>query len=184
MKRTRKQLKRVWDIRLAYLVNASYEKFEAEIKEHGALIKWICKNILLPASLFYVIVGLLTKTNVFDSLFLGFIIFIYSNFVPDLDSILVVSRGKRVKENLLERFGLLFFGPLFVYYAVSGEARPIFVKKPKEFHSVNYLLLYSLFLLVVGLVFYGNVLEQFSLPFFGAMGYAAHLAIDRSFRFK
>ena len=183
MKRTRKNMKRIWDHRLASLVNATYEKFEAEIAEHDALIRWVAKNILLPVSVFYVIAGLFTKTNVYDSLFLGAIVFVYSNFVPDLDSLLVVSKDGRATKDWVERLSLLFFGPLFVYYAISKEAKPISAEKLKEFHSTSYLVLYSLFLLLVGLVFYNNRLEQVSLPLYGAMGYATHLAVDGSLKF-
>ena len=111
-------------------------------------------------------------------------IFIYSNFVPDLDSLLVVSKNTREKSNALELFSLLFLGPLFVYYAISKEAKPIYVKKPKEFHNFRYLLLYSLFLLMIGLLFYDNPLERLALPLFGALGYVTHLSVDGYFKLQ
>ncbi len=184
MKKTRKSFRKIWDARLARLVNATFEKFEEELDEHGVLMAWAVKHILLPVSVFYAIAGLFFRNNIFDSLFLGLMVFIYSNFVPDLDSLMVVAKGKHKKFWSLEKFGLLFLGPLFVYYAISGEAKPIYAKKPKEFHTVRYLLLYCAFLLAVGLVFYSNLLEQLSLPFFGFLGYAIHLAVDNRSKFR
>ncbi len=142
------------------------------------MMVWMFRHVLLPACIFYVIAGLLFQKNVFDSLFLGLLVFVYSNFVPDWDSLLVVAANKPEGYYPFEKLCLLFFGPLFVYYVVSEEAKPIYAKRPKEFHSLRGLLLYTTFLLIVGLVFYRNGLEQISLPFFGCLGYATHLAVD------
>lgn len=182
LKKTRAKFKKIWDSKLSRLVNATFEKFEAELKEHGKLMKWIFKRVLIPLSILYIVFGLLIQKNVLDSLFLGFLVFIYSGFVPDLDSLLVVATKKRKETDILEKLGLLFLGPIFVYYAVSGESKPIHAKKPKEFHSIFYLIIYILFLLVIGIIFYGNILERLSLPLFGGLGYATHLALDGYFK--
>ncbi len=178
MKKTRREFKRIWDLKLANLIKATFEKFEGELSEHSTAMSWAVKHVILPASIFYVAAGLLIGKTVLDSLFLGFLVFVYSSFVPDLDSLLVVSKDKNKKPDSLAKFALLFFGPVFVYYAISSEAKPIYVNKAKEFHSTKYLFAYGLFLLVVGLIFYANPVERLALPLFGLLGYMTHLSVD------
>jgi hypothetical protein len=176
--KTRENFKKIWDSKIAVLINATFEKFEAELNEHGKLMKWVAKHILIPLAIIYLILGFIIQKRVVDSLFLGFLIFIYSGFVPDLDSLLIVAKNKLEKPDVIEKLALLLLGPVFVYYAISGEAKPIHAKKKKEFHSVEYLAIYCLFLLIIGMVFYGNLLEIISLPIFGGLGYATHLTLD------
>lgn len=182
MKKTRSGFKKIWDLKISSLVNASFDKFESELKEHGKLMKWTLKHVLLPVAVLYLIVGLIIQKRVVDSLFIGFLLFIYSGFVPDLDSLMVVKKDLK-REDWVEKIALLFLGPLLVYYLISGESKPIYVKKTKEFHSVAYLAAYCTFLLAVGLILYGNALETLSLPLFGGLGYATHLFMDGYLKF-
>lgn len=179
MKKSRRILRSTWDLHLASLLEASFETVEREFREHSGFVRWVAYYVLFPFSLFYVVFGLLVGQNVFDSLFVGLLVFSYSNFVPDLDTMLKPTEDRRLfRSTNAERFALLFFGPIFIYYLLSSQSKPIYSQSRKEFHKTSYLVAYAAFLAAVGLLFWNNWLERFSLTFFGSLGYACHLFID------
>ena len=98
MKKTHSGFKKIWDLKISSLVNASFNKFESELNEHGKLMKWTLKHVLLPVAVLYLAVGLIIGKRVVDSLFIGFLLFIYSGFVPDLDSLMVVKKGLKKED--------------------------------------------------------------------------------------
>lgn len=179
MKKTRRVLRSTWDSSLATLLQASFETVEREFSEHSGFVRWVGYYVIFPFSLFYVVFGLLVGQNVFDSLFVGLLVFSYSNFVPDLDSLLKPTDDRRLlRSTTSARFALLFFGPIFIYYLLSSQSSPIYSTKRKEFHHGFYLAAYAAFLFAVGFLFWNNWLERFSIAFFGSLGYACHLFVD------
>lgn len=183
MQRTRRLLRREWDETFYNIVRASFRKFENEFAEHAALMKWVGLRILVPVAIFYVLAGLVFfKVHLLGSLFLGSLFFIYSNFLPDLDSLISVTKNKELSSRWIEKYALLSLAPVFIYYAVSGQARPIYSGKPKEFHNGDSLTVYVIFLFLVGMLFWSDPLQRTILPVFGGLGYATHLAVDKIIR--
>lgn len=179
VRETRRLIEKKWDKHFKKLVKKTFRKLESEVMEHNTLMKWVALRVLLPLIVFYVVVELLFfNTYIIGSIFLGALFFVYSNFLPDLDSLITVTT-RAPPSSLSEKYALLFFAPVLVYYAVSGEAKPIYSRKPKEFHSVKALIAYTIFLLVLGFLFWPNSpLRMTMLPLFGGLGYLAHLVVD------
>jgi hypothetical protein len=74
--------------------------------------------------------------------------------------------------------------PLFIFL-LWGDGI-LALRTTEHFHNARSLGVYSIFLLGLGLIFYGNVplslgriLEVFSLAIFGSIGYLTHLKVDR-----
>ncbi|VVB59574.1 Uncharacterised protein [uncultured archaeon] len=179
MKKTNRLLRRKWDDIFYCLIKATFDKFGNEVSEHAAFMKWVAKRILMPLTVFYVLTGLIFfKIYVVGSLFLGALFFIYSNFLPDLDSLMIATNDKKRVSEWHEKYLLLFFAPVLVYYAVSGQAKPIYTTKGKEFHTTKALVTYVCFLFLFGLVLWRNPLQHTILPIFGGLGYLTHLAVD------
>jgi hypothetical protein len=176
MEQSRLALKRVWDGLLARFIGHAFDKVTGEFDEHRGLLVWVAKRVLLPVCLFYVVVGLLLGRNFLGPLFAGLLVFVYSNFLPDLDSLIKVS--ERNPSPWHEKYLLLLFAPVFVYYAVSGNARVIHCREPKVFHSLKSLAAYSAFMAVAGFFFWESPLGWSVLPVFAGLGYATHLAVD------
>lgn len=136
-------------------------------------------------------------------MFLGILIFFYSNFLPDIPSI--YRRRKRrygdtivTDENLLwdEKYALLLFAPLFIVAFFCGIR--LRWKTTETFHNFKSLTIYVAFLLLLGLFVFGNITEILSffayrenlpistgditeilsLPFYGLIGYLTHLKVD------
>jgi hypothetical protein len=130
--------------------------------------------------------GFFFGNNVVDSLFLGLVIFVYSHFLPDLLSPFRI-RNTKEKNNdgtLVKKYALLFLAPIFIFL-LFGDRMPAF-RTAEHFHNIKSFGAYSIFLFLLGLVFYGNIpfswgriLEVFSLTIFGSIGYITHLKVDK-----
>ncbi len=204
IKNTKKYLKEFSD--LVFPRKVLTKKMGSEVQEHFAIIAWTVKKVFLLVAIIYVLTGLLAGVHVFDSLFLGLLIFLYSNFLPDADVLfkkLCISEKSKLyagyaviskKGKLLmgfdeeakwyEKYALLFFAPLFVYYRIFQKTRQLYTMQEKPFHNMKSLFAYSSFLLLIGFVFYTNILENVSLSLFGGFGYYIHLFIDRNISWK
>lgn len=180
MKRTKRLLRKKWDGVFSSFVRAEFLKVESEFKEHAALMRWVFLRILVPLAVFYVLAGvLLFEVYMVGSLFLGSLFFVYSNFLPDLDSLMIPTKKRKLSSRWFEKYSLLLFAPIFVYYAASGQAKPIYSTTPKEFHRIKALAIYAIFLFALGFLFWRNPLQHTILPIFGGLGYATHLAVDK-----
>jgi len=124
--------------------------------------------------------------NVIDSLFLGILIFVYSHFLPDLLSPFRIKNRKErdINRPWFKKYALLFLAPLFIFL-LWGDRIPA-LRTTEHFHNAKSLGVYSIFLLLLGLILYGNVplslgriLEVFSLTIFGSIGYLTHLKVDK-----
>jgi hypothetical protein len=163
----------------------TFKKIKEETTEHVGGVFSAFKKIVLPMSVVYLLTGLLLGNNVIDSLFLSVLVFIYSSFLPDLLSPFRTKNRQRqnLDKSWLRNCLLLFLAPLFIVL-LWGDGTPIF-RTAEHFHNLRSLGAYSVFLSLLGFVFYvnvpfslGRILEMFSLAIFGSIGYAVHLRID------
>ena len=180
MKRTKKRLEEYWD-EIVLKIIPSYAKFnslENEMKEHFNFLGWIIKRFLIPLAFLYIVLGLILGQNLFGSLFLSSMVFLYSNFLPDMD-LLIQNTKRKVKESLwYEKYFLLFFAPLALYYSVLGRKKPLYSTQSRYFHNLKSLIVYSIFLLVVGQIFWNEEIKVAMFVLFGVMGFLTHLIVD------
>lgn len=186
--------------KLIFPKNVSIEKMESEMQEHFKIIEWVTKRFFIIIAVLYIFSGILTGVNVLDSLFLGFIVFLYSNFLPDADSLFkklhmnkysklyagyanINKKGKiilgKTESKWYEKYMVLFFTPIFIYYKIFRKVRYFYTTQEKPFHNIKSLCAYASFLLLFGFILYNNVLEKISLCLFGGFGYYIHLFIDK-----
>jgi len=162
-----------------------------ETLEHVKSMIKVFKWIVLPASLIYVCTNFyFFKENVLDSMFLGILIFFYSNFLPDIPSIYRRKKSYddiRVTDEGLsweKTYALLLFAPLFIGAFFCGIRSRW--KITETFHNFKSLTIYVAFLLLLSFFAFGDfsisigdVPEILSLPFYGLIGYLTHLRVDK-----
>ena len=157
----------------------TYEKVEEEIKEHFTILGFFIKRIIIPLALLYVIFGVIFNIDLFDSLFLALVIFIYSSLLPDADIFFRATKNKRQDSLWYDKLGMLFFAPVIVFYIFLGRARKMYTFSQRPFHNFSMIFVYGFFLLMISSIFWSTSLEKASLPILGMMGYAIHLIIDK-----
>jgi hypothetical protein len=165
---------------------------KCETLEHvDALIK-VFKRIVLPASIVYICAKFyFFRENALDSMFLGMLIFFYSNFLPDLPSIFrrkIRSDVRNANEDLpwYKKYALLLLAPLFIGIFLCGiQFR---WKTIETFHNLRALTVYGAFLFMLSLFAFGDfpisigdLTEIISLPLYGLIGYLTHLKVDQYF---
>lgn len=185
MDKTKRRLSRYWNriILKAIPSHARFTHMEEELKEHFNFLKWMFKRIVLPLILFYVIMSLVFNMNAFGSLFLSLLIFIYSNFLPDADFLIKKTLQKNRVSLWYEKYFLLFFAPVVIYYVIGGRAKPIYSSENRCFHNFKTLVIYGFFLLIVGSIFWPETLKRVMLPLFGMTGFIFHLLVDGTYAF-
>ena len=162
-------------------------RMEQETHEHVHSLIKAFKWIVLPASLLYVGANLyFFKENALASMLWGLLIFIYSNFLPDLPSIYRQKKNKGRAKDLswYKKYALLLLAPLLIWILFSG-IRPSW-RTTETFHDFKSLTIYGAFLLIMGFFAFvkfpttiGNITEIVSLPFYGVTGYLTHLKVDK-----
>jgi len=166
---------------------------ELETFQHLYLLTRAFKWVVLPASLVYVCLDFyLFGQNALDSMFLGMLIFVYSNFLPDLPSIYrrrkIYSSTGAMTENLswYKKYALLLLAPLFIGAFLLGIQ--LNWKTAETFHNLKSLIVYGAFLLTLGVFVFGifpisigDITEIASLPIYGLAGYLTHLKVDLIF---
>jgi len=166
-------------------------RMNCETLQHVNLLIKVFKWIVFPASLLYVCADFyFFGQNALDSMFLGILIFFYSNFLPDLPSIYCRwKKYDRRTEDLLwdQKYALLLFAPLFIGVFLCGIRLRWYT--PENFHNFKSLTVYASFLLLLSLFAFGNITELsvsigdipkiLSLPFYGLIGYLTHLKVDK-----
>ncbi|MBI2673010.1 hypothetical protein HYX19_02010 [Candidatus Woesearchaeota archaeon] len=180
MKKTKSKLSEYWDNLIAERIPLyiHFNKVEEEIKEHFTFLKWTFKRILLPIIVFYVIVGIFLRTNVLGSLVIALLIFLYSNFLPDIDFLMKEAKKEERVSKWYEKYALLFFAPIVIYYILDGRKKPIYTEKGKSFHNFKTALIYGIFLFIVGAILWQESIKMLVLPFFGVLGFSFHLMVD------
>lgn len=182
MKMTGRKLSEYWD-RIIYKNLPSYAKFRKmreELAEHFNFIGWSAKRIILPLLVFYALVGLILETNVFGSMFLSLLLFFYSNLLPDVDALFKKAKNKNIESLWYEKYSLLFFAPVIMYYIIRGRAKPLYAINERTFHNFKTTLIYGAFLFVVGSIFWTDALRRIMFPLFGMLGFSTHLLIDKN----
>ena len=162
-------------------------RMEEETSEHVRMLTKVFKFVVLPISLFYVCSDLFfLKDNVLGSMFWGIMIFIYSNFLPDLPAIYRRKENDRRTQDLswYKKYTLLLLAPLFIWLLISGTR--IGWKTSETFHNFRSLAIYGTFLLLCGFFAFGEfpisigaMTEILSLPLYGLAGYLTHLKVDK-----
>jgi len=164
----------------------AFQKIRGETAEHIDHLSSALKKLVLPLSICYLCFGFFFGNNVIDSLFMGILIFVYSYFLPDLLSPFRIKNKKEKNKDTswFKKYALLFLAPLFIFL-LWGDTIPA-LRTTEHFHNARSLGAYSIFLLLLGLIFYGNVplsfgriLEVISLAIFGSIGYLTHLKVDK-----
>lgn len=159
---------------------ADANKIIEEISEHFSFFKWSLKRILLPMAVFYFLAGFFLQEHILGALFTAFIVYLYANFLPDLDSFFPHNKNNSAKKaGRIEKRIALFFAPVIIYYILSRKAKPLDLGSEKAFHNKRALIEFSLFLFAFGLVLYFSILKAFFFAFFGFLGYLTHLTIDK-----
>jgi len=170
-------------------INLWYMK--RETLEHVKSLTKIFKWVVLPASLIYVCADFyFFGENALDSMFLGILIFFYSNFLPDIPSI--YRRRKRhndtrvTDEDLLwdVKYALLLFAPVFIVAFFCGIRSRWRITE--TYHNFKSLTIYVAFLLSLSFFAFGNfpisigdITKILSVPFYGLAGYLNHLKVDK-----
>jgi len=160
---------------------------ENETSMHIYLLIEVLKWIVLPASFIYVCADFyFFKENALDSMFWGILIFIYSNFLPDLPTIYREQKNNEITEDLpwYKKYALLLFAPLFIWVLFSGTR--LKWKTTETFHNFKSLAIYGAFLLLWGFFAFGDfpisigdMTKILSLPLYGLLGYLTHLKADK-----
>jgi hypothetical protein len=180
MDKTKTKLNEYWDGMVAKAIprQSKFEHAQNEVVEHFSFIKWASKRILLPLIMFYFVMGLLFNMSFFGSLFISLAIFLYSNFLPDVD-LLIKKTNVRNKDSLwYEKYFLLFFSPIVMYYIIDGRAKPLYSLEDRCFHNLKTAFIYGIFLLVIGSIFWPETFKRLMLPLFGMLGFILHLIVD------
>ncbi len=177
------------NLRARMSINLWYMK--RETSEHVKLLIKVFKWVILPASLIYVCADLyFFGENALDSMFLGILIFFYSNFLPDILSIYRMRKSygdpKVTDEDLSweKKYALLLFAPLFIVAFFCGIR--LRWKTTETFHNLKSLTIYGAFLILLSFFAFGDlpisigdITEILSFPFYGLIGYLTHLRVDR-----
>lgn len=159
---------------------------EKETSEHFHLLVKVLNWIIVPLSLFYVVLAVFVLgVNPIDSVLGGLLLFMYSNFLPDLPALFCKQKTIEPSRPLpwYKTYGLLVLAPLFVWLTFSKI--PIKWKTTESFHNVKSVVIYTLFLAVCGLLVLGDfpfslgdVAESLFLSVYGLIGYVTHLKVD------
>jgi hypothetical protein len=165
---------------------------KCETFQHVDLLIKVFKWIVLPASLFYVFAEFyFFGENALDSMFLGILIFFYSNFLPDLPSIFRRKTHHYERDTTKDlpwykKYALLLFTPLFIGAFLCGIR--LRWKTTETFHNFKSLMIYGGFLFILSFFAFGDfpisigdLSEILSLPFYGLTGYLTHLKVDLYF---
>ncbi len=167
-------------------------RMRCETFRHVYLLIKVFKWVILPASLFYVCGNFyFFGRNALDSMLFGILIFVYSNFLPDLPSIYRRRKPDRnigvTNEDLpwYKKFALMLFAPLFIGAFFLGYRG---WRTTETFHNFKSLAIYVVFLFIISLFAFGDfsisigdITEILSLPAYGLIGYLIHLKVDLCF---
>ena len=153
-----------------------------ELAEHSGFLGWSFKRIVFPLAAFYVIIGFLLGEHVLGSLLMGIVVFLYANFLPDLDTFFRFTNNKSNEVGAVKQRVALFLAPLVIYYILSRRQNSWDLGKDKPFHNRRALLEFSIFLLCLGSLLYFSALKAFFFMLFGFSGYCIHLIIDEKIK--
>jgi hypothetical protein len=154
-------------------------RMKEETSEHLHMLFSALRYIILPASICFVVIGVLSGQYTLDSVVGGVLIFIYGNFLPDLPSAFREKKGEAEATRLswFKKYALLLFAPIFIWLLFTDVS--VAWKSTETFHNFKSLFIFEGFLALLGFLFFGGLLEPLSFCFYGAIGYLAHLKVDK-----
>jgi hypothetical protein len=150
-----------------------------ETSEHLHMLSRALRYVILPASICFVVIGVLSGQYTLDSVVWGVLIFIYSNFLPDLPSAFrkKIGEEKTARLSCFKKYALLLFAPIFIWLLFTDVT--VTWKTTETFHNFKSLFIFEGFLALLGFLFFGGFIEPLSFCFYGAIGYLAHLKVDK-----
>lgn len=158
-----------------------------ETSEHFHLMIKVLKWFVVPASLGYVcFAAIVFRQNCFGSMFWGLLLFVYSNFLPDLPSIYRATKKEKSIPFLpwYKKYMLLLLAPIFIWLFLAGIK--LHWKTDETFHNFKSAVIYGVFLFGLGCFAFGdiqlsqiNLVKVLALPFYGMTGYLTHLIVDK-----
>jgi len=166
---------------------------KVETFEHVHLLTKIFKWVVLPSSILYVCAMFyFFGQNALDSMFVGILLFFYSNFLPDLPAIFRRKVYRDVRDTFYEdlpwykKYALLLFAPFFIAILFCGIE--IKWRTTEAFHNFKSLAVYGVFLFMLSFlvlaafpISFGGIIEVLCVPFYAVLGYLAHLKVDLLF---
>jgi hypothetical protein len=163
-------------------------RMKEETAEHVNAAVKVFKSIILPASLFYVFANFyFLGQNSIAPMLWGILVYFYSNFLPDLPSIYRKKGNNSAYGDppWYKKYFILLFAPIVIWVLFSGVR--LKWKTAETFHNLKSLAIYGAFLLLVGFFAFvenpislGNLMEIFSFPLYGVVGYLTHLKADKT----
>ena len=186
MKKSKYKLANYWDKKILKIIPpyARFDKVESEIREHFSFLLFTLGRMVLPLVILYLVIGLVMGERIWGPLLISLAVFLYSNFVPDIDFLIGKADKKHDPSLWYEKYFVLLFAPIFFYYVLIGKANPIRSESPRCFHNVKSLIIYTLFLFIIAQVFWEETVKITTLPLFGFLGYSFHLIVDGVLSFK
>ncbi len=184
MNKTRRKLTEYWDNLISSRIPhfATFQTIEGEIKEHFSFAAWAFKRIVLPIAVFYLLASFVLQVRIFAPLLISLLIFLYSNFLPDVGYLAKKTNNKPKEWKWQEKYTLLFFAPVVIYYVIAGRAKPLYSTQDRPFHNFRTAIIYGVFLFVAGMFLWNDLLKATMLAIFGFLGFSTHLLVDKNFK--
>lgn len=150
-----------------------------ETSEHLHMLSRALRFVIFPASICFVFAGVLLGENALNTVLWGVLIFIYSNFLPDLPSAFreKIGEANAARLSWFKKYALLLFAPIFIWLLFTDIT--VAWKTTETFHNFKSLFVFEGFLALVVFVFSGGSIEPLTICFYGAVGYLAHLKVDK-----
>jgi hypothetical protein len=154
-------------------------RMKEETSEHLHMLSRVLRYVVFPASICFVVIGVLLGQYTLDSVVWGVLVFVYGNFLPDLPSAFRKRKDEAttVKLSWFKKYALLLFAPIFIWLLFTDVT--VAWKTTETFHNFKSLFVFEGFLALLGFLFFGGLLEPLSFSFYGAIGYLAHLKVDK-----
>jgi hypothetical protein len=142
--------------------------------------------MVLPLSLAYALgFQFFLGENVLGPTLWGFVVYFYSNFLPDLPSIYRKKKPEPESTDLpwYKKYTLLLFAPLLVWLLFSGIR--LSWRTEETYHNFRSVAIYGAFLFVVGFLAFAelplpikDLITIFFFQFCGVAGFLTHLKVD------
>ena len=161
-------------------------RMKEETSEHVHHSVKVFMWMVLPLSLAYALgFQFVFGENVLGPTLWGFVVYFYSNFLPDLPSIYRKKKPEPEGIDLpwYKKYTLLLFAPLLIWLLFSGVR--LSWKTEETYHNFRSVAIYGAFLFTVGfLAFAGlplsvkDLVKVFFFQFCGVTGFLTHLKVD------
>ena len=136
-----------------------------ETSEHLRMLSSALRYVILPASVCFVFVGVLSGVNALDSVVWGVLIFIYSNFLPDLPSAFreKIGEANAARLSWFKKYALLLFAPIFIWLLFTDVT--VAWKTTENFHNFKSLFVFEGFWLCWVFFFLEDCLSRYHFVF-------------------